>query len=112
MARANMVLPSLWRLQELFSLSDKYQSGLEWKIAKAGYAPGDEAGRRNKKTGFYMVSVDNKVYLAHRIVYLMRTEEDIETFVIRHEASNIEKDNRKVLVRVPNKKTKPKQNDG
>ena len=112
MARANMVLPPLWRLQELFCLSDKYHSGLAWKIAKAGYAPGDEAGRRNKKTGFYMVSVDNKVYLAHRIVYLMRNREDIETFVIKHEVSNTEKDNRKVLIRVPNKKTKLQQDNG
>lgn len=112
MARANMVLPPLWRLQELFRLSTQYQSGLEWKIAKAGYAPGDEAGRRNKKTGFYMVSVDNKVYLAHRIVYVMRTREDIENFVIRHEATNQNKDNRQVLIKVPNKKIRIKRDDG
>lgn len=107
-----MVLPPLWRLEELFRLSDQYQSGLEWRIAKAGYAPGDEAGRLNKKTGFYMVSVDNKVYLAHRIVYYMRTQEDIESFVIRHDSSNSNKDNRLPLVRVPNKKVRSTKVDG
>lgn len=107
-----MVLPPLWRLEELFRLSDQYQSGLEWRIAKAGYAPGDEAGRLNKKTGFYMVSVDNKVYLAHRIVYYMRTQEDIEAFVIRHDPSNTTKDNRLSLVRVPNKKVRRAKTDG
>lgn len=107
-----MVLPPLWRLEELFRLSDQYHSGLEWRIKKAGYVPGDEAGRLNKKTGFYMVSVDNKVYLAHRIVYYMRMQEDIETFVIRHEPLNKEKDNRLPLVRVPNKKMRGARSDG
>jgi hypothetical protein len=107
-----MVLPPLWRLEELFKLSDQYQSGLEWRITKAGYKPGDAAGRLNKKTGFHMVSVDNRVYLAHRIVYYMRAQEEIETFVVRHELSNSTKDNRLPLVRVPNKKTRASKNHG
>jgi hypothetical protein len=112
MARANMVLPPLWRLEELFKLSNEYHSGLEWKIAKAGYKPGDEAGRLNKKTGFYMVSVDNKVYLAHRIVHYMRTHEEIDSFVIRHDPSNSTKDNRLPLICVPNKKKRTVKADG
>lgn len=112
MARANMVLPPLWRLKELFRLSDRYHSGLEWRIAKAGYQPGDEAGRLNKKTGFYMVSVDNKVYLAHRIVHYMRTKEIIDSFIIRHSPLNGTKDNREPLICVANKKPRTAQSNG
>ena len=93
-------------------MSDRYHSGLEWRIAKAGYQPGEEAGRPNKKTGFYMVSVDNKVYLAHRIVHYMRTRQDIDSFIIRHDPSNSTKDNRKPLVCVANKKTRTVQRNG
>lgn len=107
-----MVLPPLWRLEELFRLSNKYPSGLEWRIAKAGYQPGDEAGRPNKKTGFYMISVDNKIYLAHRIVHYMRTRVEIDLFIIRHDPSNSTKDNRKPLVCVSNKKTRMPKSDG
>ncbi len=98
-----MPLPSLWRLHELFSLSDQYPSGLEWKIAKAGYQRGDQAGRLNKRTGYYMVGVDNKVYLAHRLVQYMRTEEDLTRCIVRHSADNTDKDNRKELIVVRNK---------
>jgi hypothetical protein len=112
MARANMVLPPLWRLEELFRLSDQYPSGLEWRIAKAGYKPGDAAGRLNKTTGFYMVSVDNKVYLAHRIVHYMRIRQEIDTFIVRHDPSNSTKDNRKPLACVPNKKVRGSKANG
>lgn len=93
-----MPLPSIWRLYELFVLSDKYPSGLEWKVAKSGKKPGDPVGRLNKRTGYYMVSVDNKVYLAHRIVEFMRTEEDLSYCIVTHGKDNPEKDNRKRLV--------------
>lgn len=97
MPRDRMPLPDLWRLNELFRLSDQYPSGLEWKIAKARYKPGDQAGRLNKITGFYMVSVDNTTYLAHRIVHYMRTEEDLTTSAVVHGPDNKEKDNRNDL---------------
>lgn len=96
-----MPLPDLWRLNELFRLSDQYPSGLEWKIAKARYKPGDQAGRLNKTTGFYVVSVDNTTYLAHRIVQYMRSEEDLTYCAVTHDPSNRDKDNRKELTVIP-----------
>jgi hypothetical protein len=106
MARDHMPLPPSWRLNELFCLSDEYPTGLAWKIAKAGHKPGEQAGRRNKNTGLYVVSVDNKVYLAHRIVYYLQTEEDLTYRTVSHSKDNIEYDNRKPLI-VSKLKIKP-----
>jgi len=53
-----------------------------------------------------MLSVDNQVYLAHRIVYFLRTYEDVTYQTVRHQEDNLDKDNRKTLVAVPNKKLK------
>ena len=98
MGRHHMPLPSLWRLHELFKLSDQYPSGLEWKVAKAGYKPGDQAGKLNKTTGFYVVSVDNSSFLAHRIVQYMRTEKNLSYSTVSHSLDNKQKDNRKELI--------------
>ena len=100
-----MPLPPLWRLNELFCLSDDYPTGLAWKVAKAGHKPGGQAGRLNRRTALYVVSVDNKVYLAHRIVHYLRTEEDLTNRTVSHAADNIEHDNRKPLL-VSSLKTK------
>lgn len=93
-----MSLPPLWRLRELFDLSDKYPSGLEWRIDRAGYKAGDQVGRINIRTGYYMVFVDNKRYLAHRIVCFMRTERDLTNSRVLHHKSNTKKDNREPLL--------------
>lgn len=53
-----------------------------------------------------MVSVDNHVYLAHRIVYFLRTQDDLTYYTVRHLDNNPDKDNRKPLVATPNKKLK------
>jgi hypothetical protein len=98
MATSGMSLPPLWRLRELFDLSDKYPSGLEWRIDRAGYKAGDQVGRINIRTGYYMVFVDNKRYLAHRIVCFMRTERDLTNSRVLHHKSNTEKDNREPLL--------------
>jgi len=98
MARGYMPLPPLWRLSELFFVSDDYPTGLAWKVAKAGHKPGEQAGRRNKGTGLYVVSVDNKVYLAHRIMHYLKTEEDLTYRTVTHTADNKEYDNRKPLI--------------
>ena len=91
-------MPPLWRVQELIKLSDRYPSGLEWVVDKACNKAGTQAGRMNKVTGFYMVCIDNTVYLAHRVVYFLRTEEDPIDMDIMHEFGNFDKDNRKKLV--------------
>tara|TARA_R100000152_G_C6776261_1_gene205249 strand:+ start:107 stop:433 length:327 start_codon:yes stop_codon:yes gene_type:complete len=94
MSRNYKPMPSLWRLEELFKLSTKYPSGLEWIVDKAGYKKGDSVGKINKSTGYYMVSVDNEAYLAHRIVYYLRTKESPDTHGVQHNFSNKLKDNR------------------
>lgn len=94
-------LPPLWRLEELFALSDEYPSGLEHKIARGKRQEGEQAGRLNRSNSFYLVSVDNQRYLAHRIVYLMRHKTPIEGYDIVHAATNKEKDNRLELTAVP-----------
>lgn len=96
-------MPPLWRVQELIKLSDRYPSGLEWVVDKACNKAGTQAGRLNKVTGFYMVCIDNTVYLAHRLVYFLRTEEDPLQLDIIHEPLNLDKDNRKNLL--PTKRT-------
>jgi hypothetical protein len=98
MSRNHKEMPPLWRVQELLQLSDQYPSGLEWRVKKACNPAGSQAGRLNKVSGYYMVCIDNVVYLAHRVVYYLRTSADpIKTDVV-HEYSNKEKDNRKKLV--------------
>ncbi len=91
-------MPPLWRVQELIKLSDRYPSGLEWVVDKACNKAGTQAGRMNKVTGFYMVCIDNTVYLAHRLVYFLRTQEDPLHLDIIHDPSNADKDNRKNLI--------------
>jgi len=98
MGKQAIPMPSLWRLHELFLLSDKYPSGLEWRVHKARYKPGDQAGRLHKGTGYYMVGVDNQVYLAHRIVEYMRNETDLSNCTVTHSRHNKEKDNRQQLI--------------
>jgi hypothetical protein len=41
-----------------------------------------------------MVSVDNEAYLAHRIVYYLRTKKSPDTHGVQHNFSNKLKDNR------------------
>jgi hypothetical protein len=96
-----MPLPPLWRLEELLALSDQYPSGLEHKTARGKRQRGAQAGRLNRSNSFYLVSVDNQRYLAHRIVYLMRHKNPIEGYDIVHEDTNKTKDNRLPLIAVP-----------
>ena len=90
-------MPPLWRIQELLELSDEYPSGLKWRIKKACNAAGSQAGRLNRTTGYYMVSIDNEYYLAHRVVYYLHTNEDPCKCDVVHEYHNKDKDNRKEL---------------
>lgn len=98
MSRNHKPMPPLWRVQELLLLSDKYPSGLEWRVKKACNPAGSQAGRLNKTTGYYMVCLDNVVYLAHRVVYYLRTGIDPANTDILHESLNNDKDNRKKLI--------------
>ena len=87
-------MPELWRIEELFKISEKYPSGLEWIISKAGYKKGDQAGKKNKTNGYYFISIDNESYMAHRIVYYLKTGLCPDYYCVKHSFSNREKDNR------------------
>jgi hypothetical protein len=87
-------MPLLWRVQDLLTPSDKYPSGLEWYVDKACNKAGTQAGRYNKRLGFYKVCIDAEVYLAHRVVIYLKTGEDPGQYPVKHTAANIEKDNR------------------
>ena len=59
-------LPEMWRIEELFKLSDKYPSGLEWAKNKARYKKGDQAGRLNRSNVYYFVSCSKFNFYAKR----------------------------------------------
>tara|TARA_B100001250_G_scaffold124823_1_gene106098 strand:- start:4212 stop:4535 length:324 start_codon:yes stop_codon:yes gene_type:complete len=94
MPRNYKKMPKLWRLKELFKISEEYPTGLEWLINKAGYKKGDCAGKINTSNGYYFVSIDNESYMAHRIVYYLRTEKCPDNYSVIHSFSNKLKDNR------------------
>ena len=87
-------MPPLWYLEELFELSDDYDSGLSWATKQSRYKKGDAVGTKNKSNGYYFVSIDNSSYMVHRIVYYLRTKECPDSVCIKHNFSNKKKDNR------------------
>ena len=98
MSRNYKKMPSLWRIKELFELSHQTYSGLQWAISKAGYKKGDPAGRLNKSNLYYFVSIDNESYMAHRIVYYLKTGICPDNHSVQHAFSNKNKDNRLQLI--------------
>jgi len=85
-------MPPLWRLEEILELTDEHPSALK-KVETGKFVT-----RRNKVSGFYEISIDNEVFLAHRIVYYMRTGQCPDGFCVKHGPLNREKDNREELV--------------
>ena len=57
-------------LHELFEYKDGV---LYWKISRARnkIKPGDIAGSRMKKNGYLYISINNKLYRSHRLIFLM-----------------------------------------
>ena len=110
MSRNYKEMPPLWRVQQLLKLSDAYPSGLEWVVDKACNKAGSQAGRQNKSNGYYVVSIDNEVYLAHRLVHYLRTERDPLDCDILHCAGNGTKDNRQEFVASRKYRRRPKSN--
>ena len=100
-------LPPLWLLEEKLELTDEHPSGLRILKNKKFVQ------RQDKSSGFYMVSIDSETYLAHRIVYYMRTGECPDRCSVKHGYSNKAKDNRLELVacrQPPTTKRKPSLN--
>ena len=88
MSRVYREMPPLWRIEELLELTDEHPSGLKW-VEKGKFVT-----RIDKPTGYYKVSIDNELFLAHRIVYYLRTGECPDNHAVVHDRFNTEKDNR------------------
>jgi hypothetical protein len=97
MPRPAKPMPPLWRIKEMFAITDQYPSGLMWAADIKGYSAGDPAGRLHPRSGFYKVFIDGTEYLAHRIVYYMRTGRSPDNHAVEHLPSNRTKDNRREL---------------
>lgn len=92
MSHSYKKMPPLWALEERFELTNEHPSGL--RIRKTGKF----VERKDKTHGFYLISVDNEVYMAHRVVYYMRTGECPDRYGVKHAHPNMDNDNRKELV--------------
>lgn len=56
------------KLKELFNYKD---GKLFWKVKKSARTYiGDEAGSKNKSTGYLNIFIDSKSYKAHRLIFL------------------------------------------
>jgi hypothetical protein len=84
-------------ISTIVGLSDDSPSGLKWLTSNARRSAGDPVTRKDACDGFYRVSVDNTVYLAHRVVYYLRTGMDPGGADVVHGSDNPERDNRKSL---------------
>lgn len=79
------------------TLSDDHPSGLAWAKKDRYRKPGDPVTRKTGNGRFYSVSINSNVYLAHRVVYYLRTGEDPGASDVVHGPDNLELDNRKPL---------------
>lgn len=90
-------LPPLEDLQKIVRLSDAYPSGLEWAVSDRWREEGRQAGALSKPNPYYVIRLLGDKYVAHRIVYYMRTGRDTHKEIL-HLADNLERDNRRELV--------------
>ena len=80
-------LPSQKRLQELFDY-DKKTGNLIWRISpRKSVKVGAIAGTLTSK-GYTQVKVDNTVYYAHRLIWVLLTGNDPGEFTIDHKDRN------------------------
>lgn len=99
-------LPPLWFLQELFHLSNDCPSGLIWAKDFSCHTKGKPAGRINIRTGKYFLFIENQHYLAHRIVFYLRTGICPDGHDVVHVSQGGIKDNRGELVLCNNRNYK------
>jgi hypothetical protein len=97
MARSYKEMLPLWYLEGKVALSDQYPSGLQWVEANGWHKAGEMAGKLVPNTGYYAVYLSGAQYMAHRLVYFLRTGVDPGRADVMHTADNLDKDNRKEL---------------
>lgn len=76
MARTYKPLIPLRLLSQRLELSADSPSGLVWAEETGWHKPGEVAGRLDTSGQYYVLSLDNEKYHAHRLVYYLRTGED------------------------------------
>lgn len=96
-------LPPLWALQEKLELTDEHPSAL--RIRETGKF----VERQDAVSGFYLVSIDNQVYMAHRVVYYLRTGQCPDRHGVKHAHPNVDNDNRKELLACLQPPKKPRK---
>ena len=80
-----MNLPIPDSVKSELAIEETSPSGLVWRIDKGPRAKkGSTAGCLNKTTGYYYVRVNNKLYLAHRLIWFLAFEEDPKNNQIDH----------------------------
>jgi len=78
-----LTIPSI--VKEELTIDGRSPSNLVWRVNKGPRAQkGSSAGCLNKKTGYYYVRIDNKLYLAHRLIWYIFYGEDPGEFQIDH----------------------------
>jgi hypothetical protein len=90
-------MPPLSYVQERLALSDDFPSGLVWIQTYQRHKTGEMAGKHSAHNGYYSVWLQNTQYVAHRLVYFLRTGEDPGAADVKHGEDNPERDNRKPL---------------
>jgi len=95
MSRRYKAIPQY--ISTIVCLSDDSPSGLKWLISSGKKSAGDPVTRKDTCDGFYRVSINNTVYLAHRVVYYLRTGVDPGGADVVHGPDNPDRDNRKSL---------------
>lgn len=92
-----LLLPSFDLLNYMFEVSNQVPSGLIWKnpLSKK-LKQGDMAGTKHKD-GYWQVGIKinnkDKLFRAHRIIYVLSTKENIDNFFIDHIDGNRENNN-------------------
>lgn len=98
MARTYKALPFLYEIQKKVALSDEHPCGLVWLQDNHKHKAGEPAGTFNPVTGYYYLFLYGVQYVAHRVVYYLRTGEDPGTADVLHaNRMDFPRDNRKTL---------------
>lgn len=91
-------LPSLTFLNEILYLDDSSPTGLRWRKTRGGKAQAGSIAGTKHNQGYWSISITTdkqRMYLCHRIIYYMRTGEDLNGKYIDH--VNGERSNNKEL---------------
>ena len=79
----HLKLPSIDWLKEHLAIDPEMASGLKWIKKYVHRKPGQMAGCLNTN-GYYQVRIKGKLYLAHRLIYYIKTGIDPADKVIDH----------------------------